>query len=118
MDPPDTRRTGGPRDTPGSRLAAEEMRALAAAEASGWMGAVIELRILRSLALVRQGEPHAAQADLERALALAEPEGYVRIFLDEGLPMMQLLRELQDSLLDPALKDYVDRLLFAFALSA
>ena len=35
-----------------------------------------------------------AEADLERALALAEPEGYVRVFVDEGEPMADLLRKL------------------------
>jgi LuxR family maltose regulon positive regulatory protein len=40
-----------------------------------------------------QGDLPAALAPLERALALAEPEGYVRLFVDEGLPMAQLLRE-------------------------
>jgi LuxR family maltose regulon positive regulatory protein len=66
---------------------------LAAAEDRGWMGAALELRILRSLALTRQDDTRAAEADLERALTLAEPEGYVRIFLDEGQPMQRLLAQ-------------------------
>jgi LuxR family maltose regulon positive regulatory protein len=39
-----------------------------------------------------QGDDDAALAALGRALALAEPEGYVRIFADEGTPMAALLR--------------------------
>jgi LuxR family maltose regulon positive regulatory protein len=73
---------------------AELTRSLAAAEASGRLGTAIELLILRSLARVRQGDTHAGEADLERALALGEPEGYVRIFVEEGEPMAQLLRRL------------------------
>lgn len=75
-------------------VVADLTRSLAAAEASGRLGTAIELLILRSLARVRHGDTHAAEADLERALALAEPEGYVRVFVDEGEPMAQLLRKL------------------------
>lgn len=71
-------------------------RSLSAAEERGRMGAAIELRILRSLALVRQGNTREAEADLERALVLAAPEGYVRVFLDEG----QLINH-RDLILDP-----------------
>jgi LuxR family maltose regulon positive regulatory protein len=48
---------------------------------------------------------------LERALALAKPEGYVRMFLDEGSRMMQLLREASAREIMP---DYTDKLLAAF----
>ena len=47
---------------------------------------------------------------LERALALAEPEGYVRTFVDEGSPMTVLLREAADRGIATA---YVARLLTA-----
>jgi LuxR family maltose regulon positive regulatory protein len=69
-------------------------RSLAAAEGAGRLGVAIEMRILRSLALARLGNTREAEADLERALALAEPEGYVRVFIDEGEPMADLLRRL------------------------
>ena len=69
-------------------------RALAAAEGAGRWGAAIELRILRSLAHMRGGEPRGAEVDLQRALALAEPQGYVRLFVDEGQAMADLLRKL------------------------
>ena len=48
---------------------------------------------------------------LQHALALAEPEGYVRMFLDEGLSMMQLLREASKRRIMP---DYTGQLLAAF----
>ncbi|MEA3341648.1 MAG: hypothetical protein U9R15_16920, partial [Chloroflexota bacterium] len=72
---------------------AQLTRSLVAAEECGRLGAALELRILRSLALVRQGDTREAEADLERALALAGPEGYVRVFLDEGQPMQLLLAQ-------------------------
>ena len=40
--------------------------------------------MLQALARRRRGDPAAALAPLERALTLAEPEGYVRVFVDEG----------------------------------
>jgi LuxR family maltose regulon positive regulatory protein len=48
---------------------------------------------------------------LERALGLAAPQGYVRIFVDEGTPMATLLREAAKQGITP---DYVGRLLTAF----
>src|SRR5262249_27677563 len=48
---------------------------------------VIELGALRALALVDGGDLAAASASLAEALALAAPEGYVRVFADEGAPM-------------------------------
>ena len=64
-----------------------------AAESHSRFGSAIELRILRSLSLAKLGNIQEAQTELERALVLAEPEGYVRIFLDEGLPMQMLLSQ-------------------------
>ena len=56
------------------------------------MGSAIEIRVLQALALQMQGDLRAARVPLERALALAEPEVYVRVFVDEGSPMVALLR--------------------------
>ena len=67
-------------------------RVLEAAEAGGRTGSVIEILIVRALARQAQGHTAAALADLTRALALGEPEGYVRIFADEGPPMAALLQ--------------------------
>ena len=57
------------------------------------MGSAIEILILRALALHALSETSGALAALERALTLAEPEGYVRVFVDEGAPMAALLSE-------------------------
>ena len=69
-------------------------RLLQAAEAGGRIGSVIEILIVQSLAHQAQGEQPQALASLERALTLAEPEGYVRIFADEGEAMRVLLEPL------------------------
>ena len=55
------------------------------------MGSVIEILNLRALALHARCEKSRALAALERSLILAEPEGYVRLFVDEGTPMAALL---------------------------
>jgi LuxR family maltose regulon positive regulatory protein len=83
-------------------------RLLAAAEAGERTGRVIEVLIGQSLVLQAQGKPDAALATLKRALALAEPEGYTRVFVDEGGAMAGLLARVTSF---PA---YVARLLAAF----
>jgi LuxR family transcriptional regulator, maltose regulon positive regulatory protein len=67
-------------------------RLLRAAEAGERTGSVIELLVLQALAHQVGGDLAGALAALERALTLAEPEGYVRIFVGEGPPMTALLR--------------------------
>jgi LuxR family maltose regulon positive regulatory protein len=67
-------------------------RLTGAAEAGGRTGAVIETLVLRALGHEAAKEQRAALEHLERALLLAEPEGYVRLFLDEGDRMRELLR--------------------------
>ena len=84
---------------------------LKAAEAGGRMGSVIEILVLQALAHEAQGDSSTALVPLERALSLAEPEGYVRIFVDEGLPMARLLYE---ALSQGVESDYIRRLLAAF----
>jgi LuxR family maltose regulon positive regulatory protein len=59
------------------------------------MGAVIETLILQALAFQGKKETEKALAALERALAFAQPEGYVRAFLDEGEAMTRLLCQVQ-----------------------
>jgi len=56
----------------------------ALAESQGRTGSLIEIRALRSLALQAAGDHPGALALLAEALALARPEGYVRVFADEG----------------------------------
>jgi LuxR family transcriptional regulator, maltose regulon positive regulatory protein len=67
-------------------------RLLLAAEEGGRAGRVIEIVMLQALAHQAQGDMPAALASLGRAVTLAEPEGYVRIFADEGPPLVPLLR--------------------------
>ena len=64
---------------------------LKAAEAGQRVDSVIEILLLRALALQAQGDLPDALAALERALLLAAPEGYVHRFVDEGSPMSALL---------------------------
>ena len=67
-------------------------RLLKAAEDGERTGSVIGILALQALGHQAQGDIISALAPLERALTLAEPEGYVRIFVDEGEPMRDLLR--------------------------
>jgi LuxR family transcriptional regulator, maltose regulon positive regulatory protein len=67
-------------------------RLLSMAEEGGRTGSVIEILVLQALAHQTQGDLPAALAPLTRAVTLAEPEGYVRVFVDEGPPMAALLR--------------------------
>jgi LuxR family transcriptional regulator, maltose regulon positive regulatory protein len=69
-------------------------RLLLAAEEGERTGRVIEILVLQALTRQRRGDIPAALACLERAVTLAEPEGYVRVFVDEGQPMASLLRAL------------------------
>jgi LuxR family maltose regulon positive regulatory protein len=66
-------------------------RLLRAAEEGQRTGSVIEILVLQALARQARGDVPAALASLQRALTLAEPEGYVRIFADEGPSMASLL---------------------------
>ncbi len=67
-------------------------RLLRAAEAGQRTGNVIEILVLQALAHQARGDVPAALASLQRAITLAEPEGYVRIFADEGPTVASLLR--------------------------
>ena len=67
-------------------------RLLLAAEEGGRTGRVIEILVLQALAHQLRRDIPAASGALARALTLAEPEGYVRVFIDEGLPLAALLR--------------------------
>ena len=49
--------------------------------------------MLQALAHHAQGDLPRGFAALERALTLAEPEGYVRLFVDEGEPMRLLISD-------------------------
>jgi LuxR family maltose regulon positive regulatory protein len=86
-------------------------RLLKAADAGERMGSVIDILLLQALAHHLRGDIPAALAPLERVLTLTEPEGYVRIFVDEGPSMAVLLEGPRKRGLAP---NYVRRLLAAF----
>jgi LuxR family maltose regulon positive regulatory protein len=65
-----------------------------AARAGGRCAALIEILALQAVALHLRGRESRALEVLSQALALAEPEGYARVFLDEGRPMADLLARL------------------------
>src|SRR5262250_1676772 len=80
-------------DRPGQALALlDRLHALAAGQ--GRAGSVIEIQALRALALAADSERASAVDTLAEALTLACPQGYVRVFADEGAPMETLLRRL------------------------
>ena len=93
----------------------------AQAAAQGRTGSVIEVAALQALALAAAGDQAAALAALAEALALAGPEGYVRVFVDEGALMARLLGRLAAArrtgkveLPSAVPPDYLDRLAWAF----
>ncbi len=85
-------------------------RLLSDAEAKARVSSVLETLLLRALAFDAQGNRTQALASLVRALLLAEPEGYTRLFIDEGEPMVALLRQAYARGIAP---DYVATLLSA-----
>jgi LuxR family transcriptional regulator, maltose regulon positive regulatory protein len=87
-------------------------RLLKAAEEGGRMGSAIEIRVLQALAHQALGDISAALLPLQQALTLAEPEGYMRMFVDEGPRMAELLREGAARGIMPG---YTAKLLAAFA---
>ena len=95
-------------------------RLLQAAEQQKRMGNALEILVVQALAHRAQGNLSPALASLERALTLAEPEGYLRIFVDEGEVMRLLILDFRFALEKQAhsevhpLLGYVDKLLAAF----
>ncbi len=85
---------------------------LRAAESGGRTSKVIEIQILQALAFQAGGETELAVPALERALTFAEPEGFIRIFVDEGQLVADLLSKALSQGITP---DYVRHLLAAFS---
>src|SRR4029077_8038488 len=67
-------------------------RVAVAAQAAGRAGSLVEARMVRALARHAAGDTDAAISDLAAALTDGVPGGYLRLFLDEGPPMTELLR--------------------------
>jgi LuxR family transcriptional regulator, maltose regulon positive regulatory protein len=86
-------------------------RLLQGAQEEGRLGVQIEALALQALGHERKGERPQALIALEQALRLAEPEGYVRLFVDLGLPLARLLQAAQTRAVLP---NYVATLLAAF----
>lgn len=85
----------GTRDRADDRIAAAielTERLLAAAEDGGRSGSAIDILVVQALARQARDDPAGALTSLARAVAVAEPEGYVRVFIDEGPPMAALLK--------------------------
>jgi LuxR family maltose regulon positive regulatory protein len=81
------------------------------AKAGRRFGRLIEILALQAITRWLQGDKVQALAALEQALAIGEPEGYVRIFVNLGVPMAELL---QQAVVHGIAPDYVNRLLAAF----
>ncbi len=81
------------------------------ADASGLLWLRIKTRLLMALAHHAVGDLMSALDQLERALLLAQPERYIRVFLDDGEPMRDLMQLIATS---STVSDYVDMLLSAF----
>jgi LuxR family maltose regulon positive regulatory protein len=80
-------------------------------ETKGWQDEVLRVSILQAIAHDAHGEKGQAVQRLAEALALAAPGGFIRIFVDEGPPMAQLLSEVAAR---GMMTDYVGTLLAAF----
>jgi LuxR family maltose regulon positive regulatory protein len=80
-------------------------------EAKRWVDEQLKVMVLQAVALHAQGEKDKAVQLLDEVLKLAEPGGFIRIFVDEGKPMAQLLRDAASKRIMP---DYIGKLLAAF----
>jgi len=80
-------------------------------EARGWQDERLKVMVLQAVALQAHGEQEKAVHLLCDALALAEPGGFIRLFVDEGRPMAQLLSAAEATGMVP---DYLGKLLAVF----
>ena len=83
-------------------------------EAKGWEDERLKVMVLQAVVHHAHGEKDKAAQLLGEALALAEPGGFIRIFVDEGPPMARLLHE---ALTRGIASDYIRRLLAAFPIA-
>lgn len=86
------------------------------AEAKGWVDERLRVLTLQTVAYLAQGQKGAASKLLREALALAEPGGFVRLFVDEGPPMLTLLTHISAE--GGKSMDYVQKLSAAFGTLA
>jgi LuxR family maltose regulon positive regulatory protein len=83
------------------------------AEEKGWQDDVLKVAVLQALAHQAAGDMERAVQNLGDALALAEPGGFIRTFVDEGAPMANMISEAADRGVRPA---YARKLLAAFGI--
>ena len=81
------------------------------AEEKNWQDERLRVMVLQAIALHAHGEEDQAARLLDDALALAEPGGFIRVFVDEGRPMAELLSQRAAQGMMP---NYVGKLLAAF----
>ncbi len=96
-------------DTSAALAALEPLRRQV--EAKNWQDERLKVMVLQAVALHAHGEKDKAMQLLGDTLALAEPGGFIRIFVDEGLPMARLLSEAATHGMMP---DYISKLLAVF----
>jgi LuxR family maltose regulon positive regulatory protein len=87
-------------------------RMVVVAQNDGRDGSLIQLLTLQAVAYQAQAKTDHARVALERALSLAEPEGYVRTFVDMGLTVARMLSEIKAE--GGRMAEYAARLLMAF----
>ncbi|SDN68160.1 LuxR family transcriptional regulator, maltose regulon positive regulatory protein [Paenibacillus sp. yr247] len=80
-------------------------------EAKGWEDERLKVMVLQAVALHAHGEKLKAAQILVDALTIAKPGGFIRIFVDEGIPMYRLLWDLATH---PFMSDYIGKLLAEF----
>jgi LuxR family maltose regulon positive regulatory protein len=93
-------------------------RVLEQATAQQRWGQVLEARLLQALAYQVNQQEHEALSALASAVRLAEPEGYIRCFLDEGTPMETLISSLRAQEQKQGPTPYLDIVLVSFSSSS
>lgn len=88
-------------------------RIIASARNAGRIGTLIEALILYAITARSQHMHNDASASLKEALTLAQPEGYIQVFIDEGNELHLLLSEYENQLRDPLLNPIINRLCLA-----
>jgi LuxR family maltose regulon positive regulatory protein len=85
------------------------------AQSGARAGRLVEIIMLKALVMQRMGDTAQAETALTKSLALAEPGGYVRVFLDEDQPMRMLLAQWLAHASAGPLRDYAIHLLSLFS---
>ncbi len=84
------------------------------AETNKRKGRLVQIYILKALAMKQAGDSKQAYFALAKSLSLAEPEGYLRVYLDEGQPLKELLSDWEAESSASSLHDYARRILAEF----